>query len=768
MSPKLQITKIHKRIKTKVEDFVNFCALVFSPTLQYLWHWQACSWFKKILLIKVSFIFLSKKIILVTIVLFFSISIQSFSQEPEPKVKQDVSDITDKIENVAQSTDEILDYSDLIQDIKYYQENPLNLNYASTTDLEKLFFLNEMQIFNLIAYRESYGYFLTLFELQSIEGFDTETIQKILPYIMVSEKKPALGFNLKDLTKYGRHEVIMRYQRVLQEQEGYAPISDSALYASPNSRYLGSPDKIYLKYSFNFRDRVKLGFLTEKDAGEPFLISQVNDSIQTLTGNQLKNGFDFYSFNFSLQDFGILKVFTVGDYQLSFGQGLTLSSGLAFGKSSEAVDVKRTARGLRSSVSSNENLFFRGSSATIAYNQFDLTAFYSNHSVDANLSEGDSLTSETAYISSMQESGLHRTPGELQDKKAVNIRAFGGHLSWRLSRLKLGVTSYYSKLGNQLYQDSDLYKKFNFEGSENFNAGFDYNWLFRKLNFYGEISYSQSGAIAQLHGITASPHPSLALTVLYRNYAKDYQNFYSNAFAEGSSNYNEQGLFTGIKVQLIHKWMLTGYFDNFRFPWLKYRVDAPSSGNETMIKIQKILGYDVLMYFSFRQSNRQLNEPAGEQITTALVNTRRNNYRFHIEYSISPAITLKNRFEYSFYKEGTTYKGTGYLIYQDVAWKNAAGKLSLTARYALFDTDSWDERIYAYENDLLYAFSVPAYYYKGSRCYLLFGYRVTQAINLSIRFAYSSMSNRSVFGSGLDEIDGNHKSELKVQLRINL
>lgn len=703
----------------------------------------------------------------ILIMLFFRL-FPAFSQQPDSTARQDVSDITDKIENIAQSTDEVLDYSDLIEELKYYTDNPVNLNYASVTDLEKIFFLSEMQIFNLIAYRETYGHFLTLFELQSIEGFDPETIQKILPYVLVSAEKPTFGFTLKDLAKYGRHEAVLRYQRVLQEQEGYASISDSSLYASPSSRYLGSPDKIYFKYGFNFRDRVKISFLTEKDAGEPFLTNRVNDSLQTIAGPQLKNGFDYYSFNLSLHEIGILKAFTVGDYQLSFGQGLTLSSGLAFGKSAGAVDIKRTARGLRSSVSSNENLFFRGSAATVAYNQIDLTAFYSNHSVDANLSDGDSLTSETAYISSMQESGLHRTPNELQDKKAVNIRAFGGHLSWCLPRLKLGLTGYYSKLGNQLYQDAELYNKFNFQGSENFNAGFDYNWLLRKLNFYGEVAYSQSGAIAQLHGLAANPHPSLALSVLYRNYPKDYQNFYSNTFAEGSSNSNEQGLYAGMRLQLINKWTLTAYFDNFNFPWLRYRVDAPSSGNESMIRLQKLIGSHVLIYFSFRQSNRQVNEPAGEQMTTALISTRKTNYRFHIEYNISPSVTLKNRFEYAFYKESTAYRGAGYLIYQDMVWKSRSGKLSLTARYAIFDTDSWDERIYAYENDVLYAFSVPAYYYKGSRCYLLVAYRITQSIHLSLRLAYSTLTNQDTFGSGLDEIDGNNKTEIKLQLRISL
>ncbi len=332
MPPNHKNTKDHEVNETS--DFVVFCELVSL-------------WLKNNLQFSLQNKFTFRLSYPVIIFLLLVITIQSFAQEPEPKVKEDVNDITDKIENIAQSTDETLDYSDLINDLIYFRENPLNLNYASMIDLEKLFFLNEMQIFNLIAYRETYGHFLTVFELQSIDGFDTESIQKILPYVYVSEEKPVNRFKFKDLTKYGRHEAIVRYQRVLQEQKGYTSISDSALYASPNSRYLGSPDKIYLKYGYNFHDRVRFGFLAEKDAGEVFLTENVNDSIQRLIGDRLKNGFDFYSFYFSLHDIGILKAVTVGDYQLGFGQGLTLSSGLAFGKSAEAVDLKRNARGIK-------------------------------------------------------------------------------------------------------------------------------------------------------------------------------------------------------------------------------------------------------------------------------------------------------------------------------------------------------------------------------------------------------------------------------------
>ncbi|MEZ5195670.1 MAG: hypothetical protein R2764_04525 [Bacteroidales bacterium] len=99
--------------------------------------------------------------------------------------------------------------------------------------------------------------------------------------------------------------------------------------------------------------------------------------MQTLTGPKLKNGFDFYSGFISLQDIGFLKALSIGDYHLDFGQGLTLATGLAFGKSATSIDMKRFAGGVRPSTSANENLFFRGAATTIRIKKVDITAFYS-------------------------------------------------------------------------------------------------------------------------------------------------------------------------------------------------------------------------------------------------------------------------------------------------------------------------------------------------------------------------------------------------------
>jgi hypothetical protein len=689
-------------------------------------------------------------------------------QEPESKVKKDEAEIIDKIENIAESHEANLDYTDLIADLAYLQENPLNLNYVTDEDLRKLIFLNNFQIYNLLGYRETYGFFITVYEIQAIDGFDQETIQKILPYVYVSEEKRKESISFKNIAKYGRNEFIMRYQRILQEQKGYAPIDDSALFQKPNSRYLGSPDKIYLRYGFNYFNKVRFGFTAEKDAGEVFLKDMVHDSLQNLAGTNLHNGFDFLSFHVSLRDIGILKALTVGDYQLEFGQGLTLWSGLAFGKSSDALNIKRFARGLRPNTSANENLYFRGIATTIGFKNIDITAFYSSHKVDANLVLGDTLSDRSGFISALQESGLHRTLNELLDRKSINIQAIGGNINYLYKRFKIGVTSYYSKLSTEILKEQQLYGQYDFSGTENLNVGLDYRYLFNKINIFGEIAVSQNGGLAQLHGLMANLHPRFSMTILYRNYQKDYQNFYSNAFAENSYNRNEKGVYTGVRFNVHRNWFITAYLDNFSFPWIKYRVDAPSKGNEYLIQLENSTIDKLFYYFRFRQKNKQINEAIQEDHIQKIITTRKNYFRFHIEYLISATVQMKNRVEFVIYKEGNVYRGTGYLIYQDIAWRTKSEKLTLICRYALFDTDSYDERIYAYENDVLYAFSVPAYYYNGMRGIILLNFKLTKKINFWVRFAHTFIGNRSVIGTGLDEIHDQNRSEIKIQLRVKI
>ncbi len=96
-----------------------------------------------------------------------------------------------------------------------------------------------------------------------------------------------------------------------------------------------------------------------------------------------------------------------------------------------------------------------------------------------------------------------------------------------------------------------------------------------------------------------------------------------------------------------------------------------------------------------------------------------------------------------------------------------AGKLKVSTRFALFDTEDYDNRQYAYEKDVLYAFSLPAYNGRGTRQYLLLQYPLGPHLDLWLRYARTQLRDGDTIGSGLEEIHAPHKSEVKAQVRMS-
>ena len=85
-------------------------------------------------------------------------------------------------------------------------------------------------------------------------------------------------------------------------------------------------------------------------------------------------------------------------------------------------------------------------------------------------------------------------------------------------------------------------------------------------------------------------------------------------------------------------------------------------------------------------------------------------------------------------------------------------------RLLYFETDSYNSRLYAYENDVLYGFSIPAFFDKGFRYYTNVNYDVSKKLSIWLRLARTTYLNRQTVGSGLDEIAGNSRTECRVQI----
>ncbi|HNY06930.1 MAG TPA: hypothetical protein PKL64_02460, partial [Bacteroidales bacterium] len=127
-------------------------------------------------------------------------------------------------------------------------------------------------------------------------------------------------------------------------------------------------------------------------------------------------------------------------------------------------------------------------------------------------------------------------------------------------------------------------------------------------------------------------------------------------------------------------------------------------------------------------------------------------------------VSLKSRIEYVKNSVADAEAKNGFLIFQDISYKSK--RWSLTSGYGLFDTDGYDERIYVYESDVLYAFSVPSFEDKGSRFYVLIAFCPVKNLDLWIKYSQTAYGDKQVVGSGLEAINASHKQEIKIQMRI--
>lgn len=701
--------------------------------------------------------------------------------------------LIEQVERLAEDNEEEIDYEDLLESYIFLSDNPVNINSDEVMRLVELHLISAFQYEELKKYRRFYGDFMFLDELEMVEGFDEQTVAIIRPVVCIEKDQSKDKITLNKMARYGKHQLVGRYEQVLEQQQGYAPIDDSALLAKPNSRYLGSPQKLQFKYTYNYRNKIRAGFTLEKDAGEMFFTDKVSDTIRALLGKQYQRGFDFVGFHLYAKDLGIVKAAVLGDYQLAFGQGLTLWSGMSFGKAGAGSSVMKQGRGITPKGSASEYGFMRGAAVTLGGGPFSGTIFYSNRLVDANVSVADTLENEAELVSSLQETGYHRTIGELLDRHAIRQQVVGGHLAYAVAHFEVGYTAHHTWLSVPLELKPSHYNQFYFQGQRLTNQGIDFKYVKGKYAVFGEMAmsynhgakapepvegptYIRSGVstgsttlgFAGLVGLTVKPAGYLNFTIMYRDYGKAYQNLLGNAFGEGSRNQGQSGIYLGMEAAPAPYWNILAYADQFQFTWLTSQVNAPSRGHDYYVRVSHSFNKRTQAYLQFRSKTKMKNSTDAFVFSHYPIFYTKNAVRFNINYQIGWDIHCTNKAEYAHYRNDDGSNEHGYFLCQDIAYKPENKPYSLTFRYAIFDAQDYNARIYAYENDVLYSFSVPALYGKGMRVYLLGKVKLFNALTLYARIGRTIYSDRDTTGTGLSQIDKNHKTDLKVEAILKL
>jgi hypothetical protein len=683
--------------------------------------------------------------------LFLLITLQVSAQQPDSTGLEPPDEVQERIEDFLQNTDSegAFDFNTIFEQLEDFRQEPIDLNRAGEPLLRELQLLTDAQIRDLLTYRQTAGDLIAIYELQAIPGFDLATIRRILPYVTVRGSLDDYQIPLSEMLKNGRDEMFVRWSRILENQKGFQ--------SQTESRYLGDPNQLYLRYRHSYGTRLSYGITAEKDRGEEFF-----------KGSN-RQGFDFYSAHLFARDLNkTVRAFALGDYSVSLGQGLLVYTGFGIGKSSSPLTLKRTGRVLSAYTSANEIYFFRGAATTLAIGKhLEMSTFASLRKRDANLLESDTalVDGEIRSFTAFDEDGLHRTRSEIADEKVLNQFTTGGSLKWKFNSNYFAINVLYDQFDKKLQRRIQPYNQFQFNGDRLLNVSVDYSYLWRNVNFFGETALSDNGAIATLNTVLIGLDRAVDLAILHRHFPRHYQALNANPFAETTGAANETGLYLGLEMRPVKNWTLSGYFDAWQHPWLRFQADAPSRGWEYRARLSYELRRRLRAYVEVREEVKEANAPNPETKADVLVENRIFQTRLHIENQLTKFLELRSRLDWGFSQSGESTRSAGFAVYQDILFRPIDFPLGFTARFSIFDTPGFDTRFYSFENNVLYNFSIPAYYNRGTRFYLNVRYRLGRNLTLEGRIAQTYWANQATIGSGSEAISGRQRTDVSSQIR---
>ena len=672
---------------------------------------------------------------------------------PYSVYSQSIPDIEKLLEtNDIESSEDY--YEDMINSLIRLSAQPINLNSAGFDSLKMLFFLSDAQIDNLLDFRKKHGPFTHPNELLLVTGISQQDLSNIKPFIRIGTYTPE-----KQSRYHLSQEILARLKMTRPKQAGYKKYSRKAfLYekdylAKKQSRFKGPPVGTLLKYKISNQQHWQGGLTLENDPGENYF------------SKSQKTGFDFLSAHACYTPGKIIHRIIVGDYKLQWGQGLLAWSGYSSGKSTSTLSNEKSGNGIAPYTSTDENRYLRGMAVSLHPTRTITTEiFVSYKKTDGNLADLDTLSPKTVQTATLYETGYHRNLSECEKKH--NLKEFTTGLSTHLNHryFRIGVQLLHYNFSPALTIGKAAYQQYNETGHQRTLVSVDYKTGGYHFYLFGETARSDNGTWATVNGLRYSGIPRFALCALYRHYDKGYHSHYNSGFAEYSNTTNEEGLYLGLESTPFRSLKINAYYDRFRFFSPRYQATIPGNG-------QEIVG-DVTFNrsrwdcsFRFKHEEKPEDDKTGENLQS--VSRIKQEYRLQFTYSICEQLKSRTRTSYTRYMKKEKHEG-GYLLYQDLMYSSLQTNLKAQFRFAYFDTDSYNTRIYAYENNVLYGYSFPALYDRGFRSYLNLNWKPFTLITLYLKAGLTYYPDKSTISSSLTQVNDNKLFDLSFQIRIKL
>lgn len=562
------------------------------------------------------------------------------------------------------------------------------LNINDTTALTTLPFLSPFQQKALKNYITLYGQLLSHKELYFVPGFDSSTVA-LLEELTTVEPWNKKKLRLAD----GQHSLITSIGSTIERAAGYN-----------DGRYTGDPLHAQLVYSYNLQNKINLRFSADKDPAEAW-------------GEN-----NFVGYHLMLSNFGRLERLVVGRYNLHFGQGLTLWTGLhpfnLLGNS-----PLRYAQGIRPASTFYEEGYQEGVAATVRL----LRRWHAS-----------------AFVS-----------------KSHGTRLLGSHIEYRGNNLITGITVAHTALDDSIAPAYRIYNQDYFKGNNLLNIGIDALWQWRRLVLFGEAAASGNGGTACIGGGRLMIDNRNSLGISYRHYGIQYHNLMAQPYGIGDGR-NERGWTLDAKMRLPLKMDALVSVDLHNFPSLRYGAYQPSDGDWLRTQIGRRIGSHLTATMRYAYRRKERNIPYGTANTYELEETLRNLLQgsLHGEWGnwTTDTRAIISRFESE--EHGIQ---RGWVVAQQARYTRKA--FQTTAAVCLFNVDGYYARIYLNESYLQYNFSMPMYYGKGFRCHLMLKYNITENLSIAGEYAITHYLDRTTIGSGAAETEGPNRQTLYFQMR---
>ena len=642
----------------------------------------------------------------VIIIILFILS--SFQGRAVVRPSFSLDDIILDIYNAVTEFGEV-DYEQLQTDLYTLHESPIDLNNTSDEELTQLYFLSPQQIDAILAYAYRHP-FESLYELRLIPELADYEIRDLLPFVYInrdalnSETINTDALYAKEIFAKAHHELLTRIDaRNIEAYEGTDPIYTQ------------------FRYRFDFRRRVTFGVQLRRPAGG--------------FARDLQYGAYLQLNNITPH----LHTLVAGNFQASFGQGLVLAPVFHAGKSMYVTSVGQQREGLRY-YSSVDGEGLHGAGATLRWEwnkttRLDVSALYSMRRAN--------------------DSTWHHL--------------LGANLTLRHKKLQVELTAIENLWSDSIHPYTNAkYNRHYFRGRNQAVIGASFRYNHGWFDMFGEVATAQNHQITNdqspitkshwgfgtIIGSRFYPTNGFSLLALYRYYSPYFDNALGYAFSETSRLGDENGGYLGLDITRLRNWRFIGYGDIFYFSGYKYGL-----GDAT-----RTLGYDAMAEIQYHQPGASSRQTGGAASAEKGYNPSQiTNHqwllslRFRARAKKKGTSTYSARAIFDWQRNGwslrttldanlTNQKSTitnqqsipyGISIAQDIAYNFQLSTfnfpLGLRLRLQGFDAREWANRIYTYEHDVLYAYSIPAVYGLGGRAYLCLRWQIIPQLALYFR-----------------------------------